>query len=119
MNDNHIKISQNIVKYRLASNISQKRLSQTLGISSKTLSAIECSRKKVSLSLLLKISEILQVSVDKLLEGVLLLQTNSIELTTEPIKKVNNKLATLNLRQKIAFYKAIEKYRKINRNHLN
>ena len=69
MRANHDLIAKNIIKHRMENNLTQKTLAELLEIAPNSLSAIECGRKGASINMLLKIANILNLSVDCLLEG--------------------------------------------------
>lgn len=94
--------------------MSQKDLAKQFGIPSKTLYDIECALKKASLKMLLKLSEILHVTVDMLLEGTLSLKANAVAYSDDvKLFKINKLLATSTLRKKLSFSKILGLYHKI------
>ena len=64
---NYYEIGQRIRKFRKACGISQERLAEAVGISSTHMSHIETGNTKLSLPVLVGISEILEVQTDALL----------------------------------------------------
>ncbi len=64
---NYYKIGQRIRKYRKACQLSQEQLSEAVGISTTHLSHIETGNTKLSLAVLVKISQELSVRTDDLL----------------------------------------------------
>lgn len=63
----YYKIGQRIRKYRKALGFSQEELAEKVGISTTHMSHIETGNTKLSLSVLVSLSEILQVHADDLL----------------------------------------------------
>lgn len=64
---NYFEIGQRIRKYRKALGLSQEELAEKSGISVTHMSHIETGNTKLSLTVLVKIAETLQVSTDALL----------------------------------------------------
>ncbi len=60
-------IGQRIRKYRKASNLSQEQMAEQIGISVTHMSHIETGNTKLSLTVLVKIAELLSVQVDTLI----------------------------------------------------
>ncbi len=61
-------IGKNVKKYRVAANISQEKLSETLGVNPKFIGHVERFERYVSLKRLIQISEILKVDIKDLFE---------------------------------------------------
>lgn len=64
---NYFEIGQRVRKYRKAMGLSQEELAEKTGISVTHMSHIETGNTKLSLTVLVKIAETLQVSTDALL----------------------------------------------------
>ena len=62
-------ISKLLTEYRKKKNITQKELGDMIGVSFKTISKWECGKGLPDVSLLDKISEVLEISIDDLLKG--------------------------------------------------
>lgn len=80
----YYKIGQRIRKFRKAIGLSQENLAERVGISTTHLSHIETGNTKLSLQVLVNISEILNVQTDELLfdspNSVSLIKNEIIEL---------------------------------------
>lgn len=63
------KISKLISSLRKEKNLSQQALADILGVSSKTISKWECAGGLPDISILKKLSEVFDITVDELLEG--------------------------------------------------
>ncbi len=81
---NYNEIGQRIRKYRHLRNISQETLAEKIDISVTHMSHIETGSTKLSLPVLVKIAETLQVSTDELL-GVVI-ENNQINLIENLVK---------------------------------
>ena len=81
---NYIEIGQRIRKFRLLRRISQETLAEKIDISTTHMSHIETGSTKLSLPVLVKISEVLQVSTDDILN--ISVKNPSSEEITEIIK---------------------------------
>jgi transcriptional regulator with XRE-family HTH domain len=68
MSDTNKKIGLKIKKIREAAGISQEKLSQLLGVSRPTISQIETADRKLSADEVIRLSEILNVSANSLLD---------------------------------------------------
>lgn len=68
MSDTNKKIGQRIKKLREAAGISQEKLSQLLGVSRPTISQIETADRKLSADEVIRLSEILNISANSLLD---------------------------------------------------
>ena len=64
---NYFEIGQRIRKYRKATGFSQEEMAEKIGISVTHMSHIETGNTKLSLSVLVRTAEVLQVSTDALL----------------------------------------------------
>lgn len=62
-------IGQNIRKFRKAKGLSQESLAEQIGISTTHMSHIETGSTKLSLPVLIKLSQILEVSTDSMIFG--------------------------------------------------
>jgi len=63
----YYEMGQRIRKYRKASNLSQERLAEKIGISITHMSHIETGNTKLSLPVLVKIADILSVQTDAII----------------------------------------------------
>lgn len=61
-------IGRNVRKYRLASNISQEKLSEILDVNSKFIGHVERFERFISLKKLIEISEYFNVPIEKFFE---------------------------------------------------
>ena len=61
-------LGHNIRKYRIANNLSQEKLSELLNANSKFIGHVERVERYISLKKLIQISEILNVSLDKIFD---------------------------------------------------
>jgi len=64
---NYYEIGQRIRKFRKAYNFSQEQLAEKVGISTTHMSHIETGNTKLSLSVFVKIADVLSVQTDELL----------------------------------------------------
>lgn len=64
---NYYEIGQKIRKYRKANQYSQEQLAELVGISVTHMSHIETGNTKLSLSVLVRLSEVLEIQTDDLL----------------------------------------------------
>ena len=64
-----IKLGMNIQKERKRKNITQEELSSDVGVSRNYLSLIETGKRKVTLDVLVRITDALECTTDKLLLG--------------------------------------------------
>lgn len=71
-----IKIGRFIAETRKAKNITQKQLAETLSISDKTVSKWECGKGLPEVSLMLPLCNALDITVNDLLSGAKISQTN-------------------------------------------
>lgn len=71
-----IKIGRFIAETRKAKNITQKQLAETLSISDKTVSKWECGKGLPEVSLMLPLCDALDITVNDLLSGAIISQTN-------------------------------------------
>lgn len=62
----NLQLSRNLSKYRIAYGYTQKQLSQTLNISRQAYSNYETGKRDPDLDLLIRLSEIYQISLDQL-----------------------------------------------------
>ena len=62
-------IDQNIRKFRKAKRMSQESLAERIGISTTHMSHIETGNTKLSLPVLIELSQILEVSTDSIIFG--------------------------------------------------
>lgn len=62
-------IGINIKKYRKAAGLTQEKLAELLNISTVHMSHIECGHVSMSLELLLKLCEFLQITPNQILDG--------------------------------------------------
>lgn len=69
MNPDYSRIGRRIRKERLAAGISQAGLAEKADVSPQYISLVENGRKKISLTVLLRVAEALSVSADRLLTG--------------------------------------------------
>ena len=67
MEINYVRLGQRIKRFRKNKNITQEELAFELNTSSSYVSNIECGKKKPSLSKLVKISEVLGVTINDLI----------------------------------------------------
>lgn len=64
-----MEISKQIKKYRTLNNITQRELGALLNVSDKTVSSWETGRTYPDIQIIVKISDILEISLDELLRG--------------------------------------------------
>lgn len=83
----YIAIGKRIRKYRWDKNISQEQLAEKIGVSATHMSHIETGSTKLSLTVLLKISEALKISTDLLIKGNL---TKTQDDFFEPDAQIQN-----------------------------
>lgn len=69
MQINYCEVGRRIKKKRLERQFSQERLAELTEISPQYLGAIENGRKAVSLNVICKISEVLELTIDEILYG--------------------------------------------------
>ena len=62
------KLGKNIAKYRKLKKLSQNGLADILDISREHLAKIETSKRGISIGLLLKLCDVLEISPDKLFD---------------------------------------------------
>ena len=111
MKANHDLIGQNIVKYRIENKLSQKDFAKIIDINPSSLSDIECGRKPAGIVLLMKMSKILRINVDSLLEGNFNFVSNDYQKTdSEKMKNLYKLLENSTLNQKKLFVEILEKY---------
>ena len=113
MKANHEFISKNIMKYQQKKGLTQKELAQLIGIKPNSLSAIIGNRAKISLETLLKIAVVLEVNVDRLLEGNI--DYSGVDLIkSSDDKDMNNELIgnifSATVEQKEALIEVLDKY---------
>lgn len=101
----YYKIGQRIRKYRKANNLSQEQLADKVGISSTHMSHVETGNTKLSLSVFVKIADILSVQTDALLFDTP--QINKTLLTDELINLLDS-CSTQNLLILLDSIKAIK-----------
>lgn len=85
---NYYEIGQRIRKFRKAYNLSQEQLAESVNISATHMSHIETGNTKLSLPVLVAISDSLSVSVDELLHGEM--NENKTILTDEITSILNS-----------------------------
>lgn len=85
---NYYEIGQRIRKYRKAYNLSQEQLADKVQISTTHMSHIETGNTKLSLAVLVKISEVLAIQTDALLFDAP--QVNRTAITDEIIDVLNS-----------------------------
>ena len=84
----NIKIGKLIAKLRKNKGYSQKELAEKLEVSPKTISKWECGNGLPDISILKKVSEILDITIEELLEGTLKNQSNTLRLKNNKIKYI-------------------------------
>lgn len=105
-------IGNNIFRYRKEHKLSQKELSKLVGKVEVTISRIERGVKPPSINILIRIADVLNVSVDDLLEGVLDCRHN-IDfrmIENENHLELLNELNNSNINQKIFVLNIIKSY---------
>ena len=111
MKANHDLIGQNIVRYRIENKLSQKDFAKIININPSSLSDIECGRKPAGITLLMKMSEVLRINVDNLLEGnVNCISDDYLKTDSEKMKNLYKLLENSTLNQKKLFIEILEKY---------
>lgn len=78
-----IRIGRFIAETRKAKNMTQKQLAETLSISDKTVSKWECGKGLPEVSLMLPLCDALDITVNDLLSGAKISQTNYQEKAEE------------------------------------
>ena len=67
---NYYEVGQRIRKFRKAYNFSQEQLAEKVGVSTTHMSHIETGNTKLSLSVFVKIADVLSVQTDELLYDI-------------------------------------------------
>lgn len=112
-------IGNNIFRYRQERKLSQKKLSTLMKKAEATISRIERGVKAPSMNTLIRFSEILNVSVDDLLDGTLTFRRYDILETIENKNycKLLNELHNATINQKILVLNMIKAYVEIIKNN--
>jgi len=109
---NHELIAKNIIKYRTSGNISQRVLAEKIGVAPATLSSIECNRMKASITLLLKIAENLNISIDYLFEGNLKHKQIDLKTVSNSDNEFSDKLRVAGIKHKEFLLDVLSEYSK-------
>lgn len=91
-------IGLNIKKYRKKAGFTQERLAELLDISTVHMSHMECGHVSMSIDILLKLCESLQVSPNQILSGVYNSPANTAEQNSLSLSK----------EQEVLFYKIMQ-----------
>ena len=115
MKINNKLIGEQILKFRLKKNLFQKDLAQQVGISPNSLSRIERGDTQISINLLLKIANVLNIDVDILLRGNItyVIEKKSSGEFDIKINELYDDLLRKNREQKENFSYLLDNYLKI------
>lgn len=62
------ELGQRIAQYRKAKSLTQTQLAELLGISQQTMAHYECGRLRIAVSMLTRLAEVLEVSIEILVD---------------------------------------------------
>lgn len=107
MNESLNFLGARIKELRKAKKYTQDKFAELIGVDSKHLSRVECSRTQPSLNLLNKISQVLEIDILELFE-VQHLKSQTFKNKEELISEINSILHNSNLNKIRLFYKILK-----------
>ena len=107
-------IAKNIVEYRKQKGLNQKALAELLELPHQNaLSVIECGKRDASINVLLRITNVLNISPDCLFEGVLIdnSQCDEFIFENEGQRKFYDEWKSTNINDKEQMLKIMDSYK--------